>query len=112
MNECFSGKAYTFKHWSNAASARSPNHPVPKFNNAEIGQGAHQAWLRCRIDYGAHHLTNWHQKMGFESGTVVTVNLYLLKVNNRNTRKKIWNMLKVNNKDTKTKSLRSNYLQK
>ena len=28
--------------------------------------------------------------------------IYLLKVNNRNTRKKVWNMFKVNNKDTKT----------
>ena len=28
--------------------------------------------------------------------------IYLLKVNNRNTRAKVWNMFKVNNKDTKT----------
>ena len=27
---------------------------------------------------------------------------YMLKVNNRNTRAKVWNMFKVNNKDTKT----------
>ena len=28
--------------------------------------------------------------------------IYLLKVNNRNTKKKVWNMFKVNNKATKT----------
>ena len=33
-------------------------------------------------------------------------NIYLLKVNNnRNTRKKVWNMFKVNNKNTRTTSL-------
>ena len=33
--------------------------------------------------------------------------IYLLKVNNRNTRTKVWNMFKVNNKDTKTTPMES-----
>ena len=32
----------------------------------------------------------------------IPTNKYLLKVNNRNTRKKVQNMFKVNNKDTRT----------
>ena len=41
--------------------------------------------------------------------TLVTnpVGIYLLKVNNRNTRTKVWNMFKVNNKGTKTRQLAS-----
>ena len=41
--------------------------------------------------------------------TLVTnpVGIYLLKVNNRNTRTKVWNMFKVNNKGTKTTQLAS-----
>ena len=30
-----------------------------------------------------------------------SANIYLLKVNNRNTKKKVWNMFKVNNKNTR-----------
>ena len=33
------------------------------------------------------------------------VGIYLLKVNNINTRTKVWNMFKANNKDTKTTSM-------
>ena len=32
---------------------------------------------------------------------LIPVGNYMFKVNNRNTRKKVWNMFKVNNKDTK-----------
>ena len=35
--------------------------------------------------------------------------IYLLKVNNRNTRTKVWNMFKVNNKVTKTTSFIVNF---
>ena len=33
--------------------------------------------------------------------------IYLLKVNNRNTRTKVWNMFKINNKDSKTTPMAS-----
>ena len=33
---------------------------------------------------------------------IYTANIYLLKVNNKNTRKKVWNIFKVNNKNTRT----------
>ena len=41
--------------------------------------------------------------------TLVTnpVGIYLLKVNNRNTRTTVWNMFKVNNKGTKSRQLAS-----
>ena len=35
------------------------------------------------------------------------VDIYPLKVNNRSTRTKVWNMFKVNNKDTKTMQMAS-----
>ena len=35
-------------------------------------------------------------------GVFNPASIYLLKVNNRSTRAKVWNMFKVNNKDTKT----------
>ena len=37
----------------------------------------------------------------------IPASIYLLKVNNRKTRTKVWNMFKVNNKDTKTPPLAS-----
>ena len=36
------------------------------------------------------------------NGVIRPAGSYLLKVNNRNTRTKLWNVFKVNNKDTKT----------
>ena len=43
-------------------------------------------------------------KQIFDSKERYATNIYLLKVNNRNTRKKVWNMSKINNKDTITPS--------
>ena len=34
--------------------------------------------------------------------SLIPVNIYLNKINNRNTRKKLWNMFEANNKDTRT----------
>ena len=36
---------------------------------------------------------------------LVPVNIYLFKVNNKNTRKRYENMFKINNKDTRTTSM-------
>ena len=43
-----------------------------------------------------------HLQTGIDAGT--PTNIYLLKVNNRNTRKKVWNKFKVNYKNTRTTS--------
>ena len=37
----------------------------------------------------------------------IPANIYLFKVNNRNTKKKVWNMFKVNNNNTRKTSLTS-----
>ena len=42
---------------------------------------------------------------GIEKEDSDSAGIYLIKINNRNTRTKVWNMFKVNNKDTKTTSV-------
>ena len=86
-NDCFC--IYWIQFYNSTICQCSPFHATCLF--------LYTPWKRLKT-LGAAERHQWHWT-GLRSNPA---SIYLLKVNNRNTRAKVWSMFKVNNEDTKT----------